>query len=360
MRNGTMTTGTAPCSGQWGCAAAARSRAALTLVELLAVIAIIGLLMGLLLPAVQSARESARRVACASTLRQWGQAIQSYEQSNAVLPLGLSEYRCVMHSWLPPLWAYIDQLALTDRYVWTTHEGSWPNVTAATANPPGARSVKLPIYYCPSGSPNATEGNAPRVNYVANATDVNVGTNRFRGPFRRRVQDGGCFQSCGPSATDLACTPGISWVPIDTRGYTGPRSTRVARIVDGLSNTLMMAEVNVLPGETTAGGPTDPRGTWQWSFFSARFTPNSAFDLVASWFVPPNYQFVNRPPAMPCQATGTVPGNDFVFAARSSHAAGAQAMMCDGSVRFVSDLVDQAAWQAQGTMSGREAITSND
>jgi hypothetical protein len=81
---------------------------------------------------------------------------------------------------------------------------------------------------------------------------------------------------------------------------------------------------------------------------------------VASWFVPPNHTGCVNTPAMACQATGTVPGNDFVFAARSSHAAGAQAMMCDGSVRFVSDLVDQAAWQAQGTMSGREAIASND
>lgn len=340
-----------------------RRIAGFTLIELLVVIAIIGLLVGLLVPAVQSARESARRATCASTLRQWGQAIQHYEQSYAVLPLGLSEYRCVMQSWLPPLWAYIDQLALADRFDWNGHEGLWPNVTAATANPLGARSQKLPIYYCPSGSPNSTdERNAPRVNYVTNATDVSVGTNRFRGPFRRRLQDSGCFSYCGPGAASLTCAGGDTWVPIDTRGYTGPRSTRVARIVDGLSNTLMMSETNVLPGETTAGDPQDPRGTWQWAFFSARFTPNSAFDMVASWFVPPSFpECVNRPPAMPCQATGTpAPGNDFVFAARSRHAAGVQAMMCDGSVRFVSDLVDQTVWQAQGTMNGREATTSNE
>lgn len=339
-----------------------RARRGLTLVELLAVIAIVGLLVGLLLPAVQSAREAARRATCASTLRQWGQAIQGYEQTYGVLPLGMSEYRCVQHTWVPALWAYIDQLPLADRYLWDRHGGSSPNVTQLTANPVGPLTQRLPIYYCPSDKPNAasrgSEGVMVRTNYVVNATNSSsaIGGKKVRGPFHRQHQDGYAGY-CGPEAANLSTAPALAWMRLDTRGYTGPWAWRSSHIVDGLSTTLMMAEAIVWPGEPVAGQPSDIRGSLGYAFFDARFTPNSAFDIVASWYVPPTYTgCINSPPSLPCQAGGA--GWDWIFAVRSKHAAGVQAMMCDGSVRFVSELVNQSAWQAQGTMNGREPITS--
>lgn len=343
-----MNAGAAACGGQSQRAATARRRAALTLVELLAVVAIIGLLVGLLLPAVQLAREAARRSTCATTLKQWGQAVQSYEQSYSVLPVGAAEYRCVNSNWIPALWSYLDQQSLVDRYNWGAATNSSPNVTLLTANPVGPMSQRLSNYYCPSDKPNATyiEGAriAPRVNYVLNSTRVTVGTRTFRSPFRR-WRGGLPAPDCGNTAS------GQSWVRLDTRGYTGPGAWRVSHIIDGLSNTLMMSEAIVWPGEAVAGLPGDPRGSLLMVFFDARLTPNSAFDQMHG---SPLYGgCVNAPPALPCQAIGT----EFVFAARSRHAGGVQAVMCDGSVRFVSDLVNQSAWQAQGTMNGREALT---
>jgi prepilin-type N-terminal cleavage/methylation domain-containing protein/prepilin-type processing-associated H-X9-DG protein len=333
--------------------------AGFTLIELLAVIAIIGLLIGLLLPAVQAARESARRSICASTLRQWGQAIQRYEQSYGVLPLGFSEYRCKQHSWIPVLWPYMEQLPLADRYDWGRFFSESPNVTPLTAHPVGPMTQRLPDYYCPSDKPNAAyrSGNAvvPRVNYVVNATNLVVGGKKFRGPFHRQFQDG-YASYCGPQSAGLSTGPGLSWVSMDARGYVGPWAWRFSHVVDGLSTTLMMAEAIVWPSEGVPGEPSDQRGGPAFAFFDARLTPNSAFDITASWFVPPTYSgCINSPPSLPCQATG---GQDWIFASRSRHSAGVQTLMCDGSVRFTSDLVDQAAWQAQGTMSRREVPLS--
>lgn len=338
--------------------------AGLTLVELLAVIAIIGLLAGLLLPAVQRARESARRVSCATTLKQWGLAIQGYEQSYGVLPLGMSEWRCVRHPWIPSVWQYIEQMPLVDRYLWDRHFFSSSNVTFLNANPVGPMTQRLPNYYCPSDSPNASymlhhqQGVAPQVNYVVNSTKVVGGATRLRGPFRSMSGDPQ-MTNCGPQAANLLTSgSGLGWVPLDARGYTGPTAWRMSHIVDGLSNTLMMAERVVWPGDGSA--QNDLRGWLEYSFFDARFTPNASLDMIPAWFAEPTRPgCINNPPALPCQPTGV--NDDFwILAARSRHSGGVQAMMCDGSVRFVSDLIDQPVWQAQGTMNGREAITANE
>ena len=324
-----------------------------TLVELLIVIAVIGLLIGLLLPAVQSARESARRSSCATTLRQWGQAIQSYEHAHGVLPLGMSEYRCLQHTWIPVLWPYIEEMRLADRYLWDRHQSSSPNITPLTANPVGPMTQRLPIYYCPSDKPNAASSSSGsvmvRVNYVINATNHVVSGSRFRGPFHRQFQDG-YASYCGPGQTGLSTGPGLAWVRVNAQGYKGPWAWRYRHIIDGLSKTLMMAEAIV-------GLPGDARGAPSFAFFDARLTPNSAFDVFANWYVPPTYTgCINSPPSLPCQSTGA--GGDWAFAARSKHVAGVQAMMCDGSVRFVSDGINLSTWRAQGTMNGLESITS--
>lgn len=320
-----------------------------TLVELLATIAIIGLLMGLLVPAVQSAREAARRMTCGNTLRQWGLAMQAYDQSYGVLPLGVSAFPCNKHTWIPVLWPFIEQVPLASRFNYLEHDDSWPNVTAPTANPIGPMSQRLPIYYCPSDRPGASFrlspsnfDTHPRVNYVVNATAVPVTgqPQRLVGPFVRRYAGGYTL-----------CSTGTTYVDFDARGFTGPGARRLAGVRDGISNTLLLSETNVWPSDEDLP-PVDPRGIpFFFGWFDARLTPNSAFDIVDAWFKPPNYNCRNSPPYLPCQATGN---NDWLLAARSKHPGGIQAAMCDGAVRFVSEFVDQAAWQAQGTMNGRE------
>ena len=324
-----------------------------TLVELLVVIAIIGTLVGLLLPAVQAARESARRSTCANTMRQWGLAMNGYHDVYNVLPLSSSEWQCTQSIWMPALWPYIEQADLASRFKYDALIHDWPNVTAPTANPVGPLSRRLPIYYCPSDRPNAyyrvSSGNsytAPRLNYVINSTVVTISGVKRRGPFTKRY-DGG-YSGC----------TGSGWVGFDPRGFKGSATSRYKDITDGLSKTLLMSEINVWSGDDNQTPPVDPRGALYWFvFFDATITPNSSFDTVASWYTGASYVCNDSPPNLPCQATGS--GNTFKFAARSKHTDGVQAVTTDGAVQFYSNSVDQAVWQALGTMNGGETLSNN-
>src|SRR5678815_5431127 len=91
-----------------------RLRPAFTLVELLVVIAIIGVLVALLLPAVQSAREASRRTQCTNNVRQIGLGVANYESTHRAMPPG--NYHSVFGSWLVWLLPYVEQQALRDRY----------------------------------------------------------------------------------------------------------------------------------------------------------------------------------------------------------------------------------------------------
>jgi prepilin-type N-terminal cleavage/methylation domain-containing protein/prepilin-type processing-associated H-X9-DG protein len=321
-----------------------------TLVELLVVIAIIGTLVGLLLPAVQAAREAARRSTCANTMKQWGLAMNNYHDSYRVLPLSASTYPCVRQIWMPLLWPFIEQVELASKYKYDKLMMDSPNVTSPTANPLGPLSLKLPIYYCPSDRPNTSyrvsSGNsytAPRINYVVNSTVVTIGGKKRRGPFTKRYD--GAYEDC----------LGSGWVAFEPRGFSGSGVSRYKDITDGLSKTLLMSEINIWSGDENQTPPVDPRGQHYWFlYFDATITPNSSFDKVAGWYQGASYVCDNSRQGLPCQATGV--GDTFIFAARSRHNGGVQAVMADGAVQFFSDSVDQSTWQALGTMNGGETL----
>ena len=93
------------------------ARFAFTLVELLVVIAIIGVLVALLLPAVQSARESSRRMQCTNQVKQWVLAMHNYNDTNLVMPYGPREIPATRrHSWVPAIWPFIEQQGLYNEY----------------------------------------------------------------------------------------------------------------------------------------------------------------------------------------------------------------------------------------------------
>lgn len=324
----------------------ARRRTAFTLVELLVVIAIIGMLIGLLLPAVQAARESARRSTCSNTLKQWGLAMQQYHGTYDVLPLGYANYPCAKRNWMPALWSFIEQQNLTDKMDWSKLEEESPNSTSPTTSPLGPMSTRVPIYYCPSDLPNTSyrlsSGNSytsPRVNYVVNSTIVTIGGTKRRGPFVTRY-DGG-YTGC----------QGSPWVAFDPRGYKGTAASQFKHITDGLSQTLLMSEIKIWSGDPNRAPPVDPRGSLYWyNNFDATVTPNSSFDSVPSWYTGASYFCENQPADLPCQSINA--GDVFRFVARSRHSGGVQTVRCDGAVQFVSDTIDQATWQALGTMNG--------
>jgi len=319
-----------------------QSRHAFTLVELLVVIAIIGTLVGLLLPAVQTAREAARQSQCSNTLKQWSLAMQTYHDVYGVLPLAGSGWTMIQTTWQPLLWPYMEQGNLANKYNYTEPWTKWgPNVNNQLDNSGSAPLTRrLPIYYCPSDRPgayfvmDAGVGNfyAPRTNYALNGTSVTVSGKTFVGPFNKTYTS----------------NVGSSWTSFEPRGYKGSEATRFRNITDGLSKTLLMSEANMWTSDS--GTPVDPRGQIASIKFDASITPNAMFDKVPNWYVAPNYSCTDTPPFLPCQAVGS----SFVYAARSHHFGGVQAAFADGAVQFVSDLIDQAAWQAQGTMNGAD------
>src|SRR5262245_46600425 len=135
-----------------------RVRSAFTLVELLVVIAIIGVLVALLLPAVQSARESARRAQCINNIKQIGLGVANYEATHRAMPPG--NYHSVFGSWLVWLLPYVEQQALRDMY---SNEGMivYPDAGAIrygnAINLP-VTTTQLKVYTCPSHTKSTIAG----------------------------------------------------------------------------------------------------------------------------------------------------------------------------------------------------------
>jgi len=306
-------------------------RRAFTLVELLVVIAIIGVLVALLLPAVQTARESARRIQCINHMRQWALGMHNYHDTQLVLPSATkANPRSV---WVFVLWPYIEQKGVADLYDYKTHFYLPPNTigggNAATANLNGVTGFRLKLYYCPSDRPNAVLV-APGDPYY-----------RARGNFHVNF---------GPVMFPHTTNNAIAWGPfgfLDFVTNTKPRYTRFGEIVDGTSNTLMLSEQC-----TPLDSEVDHRGDmlnddWSCSYFSTLSTPNStAPDVMKSGFC------TNRPDRkLPCTA-----GANTNKTVRSRHPNGVNAVNCDGSVRFVTNNINLLTWQAVGSMNGGDQI----
>jgi prepilin-type N-terminal cleavage/methylation domain-containing protein/prepilin-type processing-associated H-X9-DG protein len=310
-----------------------QNRPAFTLVELLVVIAIIGVLVALLLPAVQSAREASRRMQCTSQVKQWVLAMHNYNDTNLVLPYGPREAPSTnRHSWVPELWPYIEQQNLYNQYNFAIGFYLPPNTTAqSTLTGPTGQRVK--IYYCPSdryGAMQTSPGDLywrAKGNYQLNWGQLQI-----------------------PDPVYSLANPAKAWAPfgyLDYKSHNLPRLTRLAEIVDGTSNTMLLSE-----SLTTRDGDKDHRGDMLndgevCAYYMTIQSPNSpAPDVELSGFC------VSRPEIqMPCT---TAPNH--YRAARSRHPNGVNVGFGDGSVRFVTNNIPLAVWQAVGTMNGGESL----
>lgn len=203
----------------------ARRRAAgFTLVELLVVIAIIGVLVALLLPAVQAARESARRTQCTNKVKQWALAMQLHHDSYDELPLGAR--RDPRQTWVMHLWNYIEQRNVAELGDLTSHFYTEPNTYGGTLD--GATGQFVDLYYCPSdeGS-DQTVGNYQRRrgNYVVNWGNVLYGQ-----------------AEAAPVVRGGDPPPGMAPFSHIEGDRTQPFETSFRSITDGTSNTLLMSE----------------------------------------------------------------------------------------------------------------------
>jgi prepilin-type N-terminal cleavage/methylation domain-containing protein/prepilin-type processing-associated H-X9-DG protein len=300
-------------------------RRAFTLVELLVVIAIIGVLVALLLPAVQSAREASRRMKCTNNLKQWSLAMHNFHDTYGKLPYAKKNNPRTV--WIVHLWPYVEQQALHSRYNFNIGYFEVPNCIANTFD--GLVAQRVSIYICPSDR---------------NVSPFHQGDQfwRAKGSY---VVNWGPYMEPFPTGQTL---PQVL-APFGSKNFTtaggstnDPLQTRFAEITDGTSSTLMFSEVIIHPISSLR----DRRGDFHndgngFSIFQTVNTPNSGIDSIKDAIACQNYL-----PFMPCSPT---PNGH--IAARSRHPSGVMASYCDGSVRFVPNNVALNVWQTISTMN---------
>lgn len=304
-------------------------RPAFTLVELLVVIAIIGVLVALLLPAVQAAREAARRSSCANNLKQLGIAFHNRHDSLGSLPPGEGPSGCCWGTWQVLILPYMEQQALHDLYQnWGGNDttvtprlryGDEPNRTNVTTK-------RLPTLTCPSDEPQQTP--ITMHNYA-----VNYGNTNNRG-------------ASDPNVVGLTFLEAPFGLP---RNSAKPRDGRLlSSLTDGTSNTMLAAEIR-------QGKRGDLRGFTWWggaTYFTAFGGPNSPIQDVISGgtCVPP------PAPNPPCTNAAGTPTLPVWMGSRSMHPNGVQVVMGDGAVKFVTNNVDILVWRAASTSQGQESM----
>lgn len=295
-----------------------RPRPAFTLVELLVVIAIIGVLVALLLPAVQAARSAARRTQCLNNLKQWGLGIQLFtDAAGGLLPFGNRPPDSPRISYPPALWPYIEAQSLHDRYDFSLpfHHVARPG----TGNEPVVM-VQLPLYFCPDDRrgfwlPPADAHSRSRGNYVLNWSNGDFG--------QRQVNGEEYLQA--PFALD--------------------RQVNLQSITDGLSNTMLMSEIKqaLVDGHFDFRGDilNDDVGCAQYMTVN---TPNAGVDRQVC--------VRDRVNPAPCRHTYSKRNH---VAARSYHTGGVHVLIADGSVQYTTDAIDLLIWRAMGSIAGEEA-----
>jgi len=323
------------------------SRRGFTLVELLAVIAIIGLLIALLLPAVQSTRESSRRTNCSNNLKQLGLALQNHVSAKRTFPMGAQtaldntgpnvngiQYANRRWSWFVYLLTFGGEPTLYDMQ-WGHYQSSkWQSSpsdgsTLSYVNLP-SKTVPLPGFMCPSDPTN------PKLNSQDGpASDNNQGFH-------------GNYLLCSGSSR-FGTTPENS---CQLDGISFPLSAvAIKDVTDGLSKTLAASEIMVTPEPIGGGLPViDTRG---------RYHNNLHGGCSFSTFYPPNTTVSDQLPycsnavaRAPCVGGS---GANPVISARSYHPSGVNTVMADGAVRFVTDQVTPSVWQAAGSRNGGES-----
>lgn len=322
-----------------------------TLIELLVVIAIIAILIALLLPAVQQAREAARRTQCKNNLKQLGLALHNYHDTFNTFPPAHIRTQADMpgtgaitgwrgysvHSMLLP---YIEQAPL---YAQMNFNNFFDNATNTNS-----RQTRLAAYLCPSDTP-----------FPASA---NRGNNSYPGSMGA---------SLGQYLSPIGLRNGLFSFDVDVK---------MRDVLDGTANTIAFSEHLIGDNDSTTYRPGDVVRAIAWTGTNSNKptaaeleTYGRACDLgranhhshggrewaigmpaqtLFNTFVPPNWKY---PTCQICVGCGWMDSQG-AFPARSRHTGGVQVTLADGSSRFISENIDLATWQNLGTIRGGEVL----
>jgi prepilin-type N-terminal cleavage/methylation domain-containing protein/prepilin-type processing-associated H-X9-DG protein len=317
------------------------TRRGFTLVELLVVIAIIGILVALLLPAIQAAREAARRSQCTTNIKNIALALQNYHDIHKEFPPAitlrdisdpiLNDNRLYKPSWAHLVLPHLEEQALFDTFDFTV---KLTDATVGSRNY-NARGTELPIMLCPSDNGRNNRfvdsgGNWARGNYGYNAFEF--WPNQFLWP---------------TFSTDPKLRP-LYKVNMGMGGFmladgTQKQTLSLAKIIDGASHTIALAEMRV------GLSPRDRRGVWAMGMCGSNFHCRHAATGINSCngydddlFGDANVQADVGDGAlqMECMRPDVGVNASGQSTVRSRHPGGAHVAMADGSVHFLTDFID--------------------
>lgn len=329
-------------------------RRGFTLIELLVIIAIIAILISLLLPAVQSAREAARRSQCKNNLKQIGLALQNYHDYAQMFPKAnymvstaagtfptTNSYQWEGRSWLFMLFPQMDQAALFKKIP--------PCLPWADAAYTATRRTRLPTLVCPSDRtfPGADQGNCsyhastgPNLGWVGPAaSDVGMFHVNYSVSFKD-VRDG--------SSNTIAAAEGL--IGDNNSGvYDIADYVRSVPLVAGWTTSTVsppLAEVESY-GQACAAGIANHSSAGGRDWLAGTF----AFDIYNT-IAPPNWKY---PSCSDCPSCGYADDTG-VNPSRSYHQGGTHHLMGDGAVRILSNTIDFKLYQGLGTRAGKESV----
>jgi prepilin-type N-terminal cleavage/methylation domain-containing protein/prepilin-type processing-associated H-X9-DG protein len=336
-------------------------KAAFTLIELLVVIAIIAVLISLLLPAVQSAREAARRAQCVNNLKQIGLALHNYENANGSFPAmsfagvtgqqgGNSPDQGA--SFLLRIAVNIEGQNLYNAFNWAV--ACVTGCSDASANFTTRNSV-VNSFICPS------ENNSPHIfgtSYAASygpqwrwGDGTNPDTGAFAGSKIKRIGDFTDGTSNSIMVLEVVRGDGSNTVASRSDAFS------VSGFAPGNAGTfpLHAAQLATYLDTCVAAKAANPGGQWAnahvyWAngrvavgaIANMALTPNSKFPNCGSWTI-----------------TNVGPAGSGLWASRSFHPGGVNSLFGDGSVKFMKDTVSQNTWWALGTINAGEVISAD-
>jgi prepilin-type N-terminal cleavage/methylation domain-containing protein/prepilin-type processing-associated H-X9-DG protein len=375
-------------------------RGGFTLIELLVVIAIIAVLIALLLPAVQSAREAARRIQCVNNLKQLGLAMHNYHTAISAFPMGSSiapqqdvpQQQSIWSAWSAQalMLGYLDQSPLYNacNFSWavldTSNFSGAANVAASSNYNQTVLYTNVAIFMCPS--------------------DPNVGQRQNNNNYAASY--GATTSNCYNWTSNAS----VNWVSLETSGestgiFTIGKSYGLQSITDGSSNTVAYAEALVgdSNGSEFAGNITNP-SRYRGNYITGTVTTAAGAEKILNvnanpqliltslsqcvaafqtsltaiqddrgfrwcmgctgWTMFNTVQVPNdtQYPIGGCRDGGTpgqFPNDGFSYPASSAHPGGANVLFGDGSVKFIKSSISYPTWWALGTRNGGEVVSAD-